>query len=355
MTIAIETDRRYSIPNDFMKKQLKIYSLPLLCGLIVLLASTPCLGSQVREVSYLYKLSTFTGPASVGGWPKLRLDGANNELYVLSENEIRIFNQNGMEIYHLNSLIEEEAGTQTISDAAVKKNGDIVFLAQSYRQGKSRYSIVAANYRGAPVSRIVLKNLPAHLSDFHPDRMLYRDDRLYLASLSGALVVITDEDGSYQSHYDIMSLLRKEEEKETAKRSRKGSGKQSDYDREIGDFSLDADGNILFTIPVAGEAYRLTPDLQLSRIGSRGSGPGKFGIPSGIAADTRGNYLVSDVLRCVVMVFDKDLKFVGTFGGRRAGQYSLIAPRGLAVDANNRLYVSQSESMGVSVFQLIYN
>jgi DNA-binding beta-propeller fold protein YncE len=64
---------------------------------------------------------------------------------------------------------------------------------------------------------------------------------------------------------------------------------------------------------------------------------------------------VSDVLQGLVKVFDKDLNYIGSFGGRHGGLDALFSPRGLAVDAKNRLYVSQTESAGVSVFKLISN
>jgi hypothetical protein len=302
-------------------------------------------------VDYLYKLSTFTGPAPVGAWPKLRVDRTNNEIYVLSQEEIKIFDQNGMEIYQLNNILEVEADEQTIIDVAVKENGTIIFLTQSYRTGKLSNDLIVANYRGEPVSRFVLKNLPPDLSDFQPSRILYQGGLLYLANLSRLQVVVVDQEGSYQRVYDIMPLVRTEEAGERSKRR----SMSDDVEWEMGDFSVDKEGNILFTIPVVGNAYKLTSALQLISISKRGGGPNKFGIPAAIIADDWGNYLVSDVLQSLVKVFDKDLNYIGSFGGRHGGWDALFSPRGLAVDAKNRLYVSQTERAGVSVFQLIGN
>ena len=50
--------------------------------------------------------------------------------------------------------------------------------------------------------------------------------------------------------------------------------------------------------------------------GTRGSGPGKFNIVAGIAADESGHLFVTDTLRAVVIAFDKELKFVGEFSRR---------------------------------------
>lgn len=340
---------------DPMKKPWGKYNLVLISGLIVLVSSLSASAGPVKDVSYLYKLSTFTGTAPVGQWPKLRLDRENSEIYALSGDDIKVFDKNGMEIYQI-GLVDDDAQAKEqlfITDAAVKKNGDILYLTQAYDKGKILSSLVVANFRGDPKSRLELKNFPPDLSDFQADRMLDLNGLVYLANLSEMRIAVIDEEGSFQRAYEIKPLLRKNRSEESSRSMKKFTTIAED-DLEMGDFTVDKGGNIAFTIPAAGSAYRLTPDLQLEIISKRGSGAGKFGIPAAIAADARGNYLVSDVLRSVVMVFDKDLRYIDAFGGRFNGDASIVAPRGLVIDWNDRVYVSQVESMGVSVFQLGY-
>jgi hypothetical protein len=338
--------------KESMKKHRGTYNLIVLLGLVILLcSSTPAVAGIVTTVDYLYRLSTFTGPAPVGAWPKLRVDRTNNEIYVLSQEEIRIFDQNGMEIYQMDNLLSDGVKEQTIVDIAVQENGTIVFLTQSYSNGKLNNELVVGNYRGEPVSRFVLKNIPPDLSGFQPDRILYKDGLLYLANLAKMQILVVDREGSCQRVYDIMPLVRAEQAGGKSKRR----SVSNDVDWDMGDFSLDKEGNILFTIPVLGNAYKLTPDLRLVSISKRGGGPDKFGIPAAIIVDDEGNYLVSDVLQSLVKVFDKDMNYTGSFGGRHGGLDALFSPRGLAVDAKNRLYVSQTERAGVSVFQLFGN
>jgi hypothetical protein len=331
----------------------------VLFGLVILLYSAVSFADPDLGVSYLYRLSTFTGTAEVGGWPTIRVDDANNEVYVLSPEDVSVY-QNGMQIYTISNEFSGQTGSQPAFDAAVQKDGNIIFLTKPYRNGKLALELLKANYRGEPLSVLELKNLPAGLSDFQADRMLYRDGLLYLANLAKLQIVVVDEEGSYQRTYDIMAVLRKDPDMVSSgsRKARKGFRREgpsdAEVDWEMGDVSLDQAGNLLFTIPAVGGAYILTPELQLLRISRRGSGPGKFGIPAGIVADGKGNYLVSDVLKCVVMVFNRDLGFIDEFGGRNGGQAALIAPRSLAMDSKNRLYVSQAEVMGVSVFQLTY-
>jgi DNA-binding beta-propeller fold protein YncE len=339
-----------------MKTTLGKNTILVLFSLAILACASVCLAGENLQVSYLYKLSTFTGTAEVGSWPTIRVDDMNNEVYVVSPEEISVY-QNGMQIYNITGESSDQAGSQQIFDTVVKKDGSIIFLTKPFRNGKSTFELINANFRGEPRSVLELKNLPSELADFQADRMLYRDGLLYLASMAKPRIVVVDEEGSYQRSYDVVAVLRADADLE-AKKSRKArkDARMADMEVEweLGDVSLDQTGNILFTVPVLGSAYILTPELQLQRISKRGSGPGKFGIPSGIAADGKGNYFVSDLLKCVVMVFDRDLAFIDEFGGRNFGQASLIAPRSIVMDSKNRLYISQAEVMGVSVFQLTY-
>lgn len=314
-----------------------------------LLWSSAAFPGEMTEANYLYRLSTFTGTAAVGAWPKLIVDARAGEIYVMADEEVSIFNQRGMEIYRFTKYIDDRTDGRMIIDIAVKKSGGIVLLTQTYEKGAYRTALLNGNYRGEPISPLELKDLPADLSDFRPFRVIAHDGLLYLANLSEMKIVVVDEEGVYKRVYEILPLLRKK----AAERA--GKARQDDVDLEVSDFSVDRTGNILFTVPVVGDAYRLTPDLRLDRISTRGSGPGKFGIPASVIADQQGNYLVADMLRSVVMVFDRNLAYRGAFGGRHNGEDALAVPRNLVIDSNNRLYVSQTENMGVSVFQLTYN
>jgi hypothetical protein len=325
----------------------------VLCGLTCLLYSSPASAEPVKDVSYLYKLSTFTGNAPVGLWPTLRIDRANNEIYAMSPDEIHVFNLQGMEIYQIGLLDSENQTRERIIDVAVKRSGDIVYLTQSLDQGKVRSFLVTANFRGEPDTRLALKEFPSDLADFQVDRMLALDGLFYLANLGDMRVAVINEEGVYRRSYDIAPLLVKRISSEGPKLKRKKFSPEDDLG--MGDFDVDREGNIVFTSPTIGSAYRLTPDQQLEVISVRGNGAGKFGIPFGIVADSKGNYLVSDILRNAVMIFDHDLKYVGGFGaGRYITDASINAPRGMVIDKDDKVYVSQTESAGVSVFQLGY-
>ena len=122
---------------------------------------------------------------------------------------------------------------------------------------------------------------------------------------------------------------------------------------DIDGFSVDSEGNMLFTIPVKFAAFVLSPDGQYVQFGRPGGAPGKFNNVGGIVADDQGYYYVADKLKSAILIFDKDFRFQLEFGYRGSRPENLNAPRNLALDSYGRLYVSQL-GKGISVFQITY-
>jgi DNA-binding beta-propeller fold protein YncE len=286
--------------------------------------------------SFLYGLSSFTGTIPYD-WSRVVTDKERNEIYVLYQNTVRVFNESGMEIYRFG----DDLDLGQIVDVAVDKNGDILLLTYKQTEGQSVGQIIHCNYRGEPKSSIELKNLPSQFSKFSPTRMVYLDGDIYLASLMGLNVVIADHQGNFKKGYDLFSLLELEE---------KDRGNV-----EMIGFSVDREGNILFTVPTLFKACILSPDGKLNWFGRPGSGPGRFNIVAGIVRDSKGNYLVVDKLKCAVMVFDQNFKFISQFSERGYKPAYLIAPDDIAIDNGDRIYVTQAARKGVSVFRLVYD
>jgi len=310
---------------------LKNISLVLfLTGILLLGHSTYSLGSV--KSNFLYALSDFTGPIPYN-WARVSVDEGRNEVYVLYQNTLRIFNDAGMEVHRFG----DDLDLGQIVDVAVEPSGDILLLAYKQSGGE----IIHCNYRGVPKSTFKLSDLPNEFSKFTPNRMIYRDGNLYFISLSEMRIVITDNQGIFKKGYDLIPLLEREE---------KDRGNM-----EVIGFSVDREGNILFTVPTLFKACILSPEGKIHWFGRPGSVSGKFNIVAGITRDSKGNYLVVDKLKCAVMVFDKDFKFLTQFGYRGLKPGNLIAPDDIAIDKNDRIYVTQSRKRGVSVFKLTYN
>jgi hypothetical protein len=288
------------------------------------------------EASFLYTLSDFTGPFSIGGG-RVSVDKDRNEAYIVYQNIVRVFNETGLEIYRFND--SNELGL--ITSLAVARDGTIFFL--SYQEGGG-YGIIRCNYRGEPTGRIEIAGFPSDFADFSPTHMAYREGQFYLADARSLRIVITDMNGQVQKTYDLVHLL---DMKDLQEKER--------GDVQMGGFSVDSDGNMLFTLPVLFTATMLSPDGKAASFGVPGSLPGKFGVVSDIIRDNKGNYLVADKLKCVISVYDRNAQFLMEFGGRGNGPGNLIVPQVLAVDGSDRLYVIQAGNRGVSVFRMIYN
>jgi hypothetical protein len=303
----------------------------ILTAIIFLALASATANAQPVKGAFLYSLSNFTGTIPYN-WSRVVVDRERSEAYVLYQNTLRIFNESGMEIYKFG----DDLDLNQIVDVAVNQNGDILLLA--YRE--SGAEIIRCNFRGEPKSKIEAKNIPNEFSKFSPSRMVYQHGNLYLVSLMEMRVVIMDDQGNFKKAYDLLPLLELEEKD-------RGS-------MEIVGFNVDKEGNMLFTVPVLFKACVLSPDGKLTWFGRPGSTSGRFNVVAGIVKDSRGDYLVVDKLKCAVMVFDKDFNFLTQFGYRGSRPGNLIAPDDIAIDNNDRIYVTQAARRGVSVFKLTY-
>jgi hypothetical protein len=237
----------------------------------------------------------------------------------------------------------DELDLGSIVDIALDQDGNILLLSHKWSQSTNRvdYEITRCNYRGEPKSMTEVKNLPPQYSKFLPNRMIYREGNLYLASLATMVVIVTYADGSFKEVYDILPLLELEEKEK--------------QDAMMQCFSIDKEGNFLFTIPPLFRAYKVSPDRKVAYFGTSGSTPGKFNIVAGIASDNKGNILVVDKLKCAVMVYDKNFNFLNQFSSRGWKPGFLIAPEDIVIDNQDRVYVTQAGNKGISVFKITYN
>ncbi len=283
------------------------------------------------ETKYLYRLSNFSGPVA-STWARIALDEARGEIYTVLEKEVRVFNESGMEIYRFG----EDGSLGTVLDLAVNNTGDILVISRT----RAQQSILVCDFRGMPIGRFALTNFPPDFSGFTPHRMVFKNGRLYLVDTPALKVAVTDAVGRFLKGYDIGALM------EIPKKRR--------IVTDINGFSVDGQGNILFTIPVLFSVHLLTPDGNLTSEKRPGSAPGKFNQVAGIVADDRGYIYVADRLKNAVLIFDRNFQFLMQFGYRGMRPDNLFGPQYLMLDTKGRLYISQLRDQGVSVFRIDY-
>jgi len=228
----------------------------------------------------------------------------------------------------------------TVFDLAVDASGDLLLLTLSFDPARmdAGWFIARCDYRGEPVGRVTIADWPAELAAFRPNVLIDRGERLVLASLAQFQVVEIDRSGRFHRAFDLARILGLKE------------GERSKND--IAGFSMDARGNMLFSVPTMFKVFEIVPGGGTRSFGRAGSSPGAFGNIAGVVADDRGNVIVADKARGVVMIFDDRLEFVTEFGSGDDGRPALTRPTDLALGASGRLYVTQARERGVAVFKL---
>jgi DNA-binding beta-propeller fold protein YncE len=318
--------------KDQILYAVKLSGAAFLAGFVIV-GMTPGFVAAKVKTRFLYTLSNFNGPVTLNT-ARINVDKERNEIYVADPRKgaVVIFNAKGMEIYRFG----EEGNLGNLIDVAVKPDGNILILTR--RIGKP--TILVCNFKGEPLSTLELQDVPPDFLDIAPTHILYRHRQIFLLDKSALRLVVTDPAGLFKDGYDIGSLIKLNAKK------RDGT--------EIAGFSVDREGNMLFTIPVLFSVFKLTPDRKVSGFGRPGSAPGRFNVVGGIVVDEKGYLYVADRLKSAVLIFDKDFKFQTEFGYRGIKPHNLIGPNSLGLDDQSQLYVSQLNSRGISVFKISY-
>ena len=314
-----------------------IYAKYLVLILATSLFLAPFLAQASAEVrsTFLYNLANFYGKIPYND-VRIRVDRVRDDVYAVDRGIVRVFNDVGMEVFWFGDD-PELAG---IYDLALDEKGDIFLLSYDFSDlGNPKYGVIRCNYRGEARERFAVSGLPKEFSRFFPNYMFYQNDTFFFLGSSNMTVVVTDRKGVFLKGYNLADIL------EIPEKDRP--------DTEIFGFSLDRAGNMLFTVPVLFKAFVVSPDGKVAgSFGKAGSAPGLFGIVSGIVADDQGNYLVVERLRSVVMIFDREFRFLKEFGYRGDKPGNLIRPSELALGNSGKLYVTQLRNRGVSVFSI---
>lgn len=326
-----------------MKKSLCTY-----CILVsVFLLSTGVGTANGMRAVFMQRLANFEGiiPSL---WPRITVDMEHAEVFTLDQRErsIRIFNEYGMEVFSFGDDVELSGAT----DIDLGEDGDLYVV---YPRGED-YKILRLDYKGEPQEAIELKEFPDDFQSFNPGFIQYMDGRLYLADGTSMDVAVTDTDGVFQKGYHLKAEL------QNVKEDFKGKPGEEEFDDperfkfvDMFSFYVDREENIFFTVPVLFAVFKLPKDGEITYFGRAGGAKGKFGVIAGVTTDSEGNIYVSDRLRSVVLIFDKEFNFLTEFGLRGFRPGSLVVPDDVVVDdVNGFIYVAQAANRGVSVFRL---
>ncbi len=113
----------------------------------------------------------------------------------------------------------------------------------------------------------------------------------------------------------------------------------------------DKEGNI-YIGDKQGFIHKFSPDGKfLNKIGSQGSGKGQFHDEvKGIAIDSRGRIIAADEFNNRINIFDSEGKFETSFGEKGFGNGEFMDPSGVAVDADDNIYIVDSKTMYIQKF-----
>jgi DNA-binding beta-propeller fold protein YncE len=89
---------------------------------------------------------------------------------------------------------------------------------------------------------------------------------------------------------------------------------------------------------------KLAPDGKIIKTwGKKGSAPGEFNEPHGIALDSAGRVFVADRVNSRIQIFDPDGKFLAEW--KQFGR-----PSAVFIDKNDMIYVAPDEGRGEECF-----
>lgn len=301
------------------------------CGALLALSVLPAF-SEPADVVYRHDLADFTGTIPTSD-ARVVVDPPRSEVYTVYGNEVRVFNDAGMEIYRF----RVNADDGRVSDLAIEENGSLLMILYAPDDPARRtWSLRRFDFRGRPLDEIALDRDGA-LSELLPNRLLLRQGAIWLVSQGQMRAAAFSFDGSLRMDLDLASKA--------------GLSPEDRGNAEVSGFDVGADGTIAFAIPVQFRVHAIGPDGTVRSFGRAGSAAGNFGVLGDVALDPEGNLFVSDRLRSLVMIFNRDFRFLREFGTVYRRQ-RLARPGSIALDPAGVLYVSQVRDRGVAVFAI---
>jgi sugar lactone lactonase YvrE len=126
---------------------------------------------------------------------------------------------------------------------------------------------------------------------------------------------------------------------------------------------VDSQGNVWVTDAQGKDGkghqvFKFSPDgkvlMTLGKKGVAGTGPDEFNAPSSVLVAANGDIFVGDGhggnTNSRIVKFDKDGKFIKTWGKKGTGQGEIDTPHALAMDSRGRLFVGDRNNNRIQIF-----
>ena len=126
---------------------------------------------------------------------------------------------------------------------------------------------------------------------------------------------------------------------------------------------VDRDGNVWVTDGLGRggkghQVFKFSPDgkvlLTLGKPNQPGGGPDEFNAPSAVVTAPNGDIFVADghggQTNARIVKFDKDGKFIKTWGKKGSGPGELDIPHAIAMDSRGRLFVGDRQNNRIQIF-----
>ncbi len=164
--------------------------------------------------------------------------------------------------------------------------------------------------------------------DFFPVAVAGGNDRVLVADRSTGSVLAFDANGSPQ-----------------------GVAIAAGSVARCGGLAVCANGDILLTDAELGQVVRFTATgREIGRVGRSGSDQGEFNSPTAVVEAPDETVWVLDTFNFRVQQLDDDLEPIGGFGDHGDGTGQIALGKGLAVDPDGHLYISDARFDVIQVF-----
>jgi DNA-binding beta-propeller fold protein YncE len=298
--------------------------IPAVTALIILALSAACSFAQDRArlalpADFIQQLKLPGASDELLRPQKVFFDRAASELYVVDQghNRIVIFDFKGT--YRFEFSVDVCCGS--VHDLVVTSKGSIIVLGSTKDGLRLMRFDFDGTFLGEIDANIPRQGQPLKMTSLAIDGK----DRIYILDESVPRIIRLSADFAYDMDFPILTDANEKTIRETVFGALSVSGSE-----------------LLLPISSGGVVYRYGIDGEFhGSLGRPGSKIGELNFPVSTQATGDGMILVLDEKRFAVLCYTGEGRYLGEFGGMGISPGWFYYPSWIAVDANDRVYVSQ--------------